>query len=114
MSWTGLFAKARSIILQICFARHIEVCAFLCQLLLEHLADMRILVAVLDGVAALFDVEIQTAPIYAGYTLDSSGIAAQKGQHTQGFFRCAIVAVEPAGVPGGRTEDVKASSERSW
>ena len=96
------------------FLRHVEVCAFLCQLLFEHLADMRVLVAVLDGVAALFDVEIQTPPIYTRGTLHSPRIAAQEGQHAQRFFRCAIVTVEPAGVAGGRAEDAKASSERSW
>jgi hypothetical protein len=44
--------------LAICLFRHIEVCAFFRQLLLEHLADMRVLVTVFDGVTALFDVEI--------------------------------------------------------
>src|SRR5207237_7314400 len=74
---------ARSNNSQIYFLRHIEVCAFFCQLLLEHPADMRVLVAVLDGIAALFDVEIQTPPIDTRYTLDSPSIAAQQGQHTQ-------------------------------
>src|SRR5512143_9109 len=49
-------SKGSSNCLPIRFVRHIEVCAFLCQLLLEHLADMRVLVTVLDCVAALFDV----------------------------------------------------------
>src|SRR4029450_6029812 len=91
--------------LQICFFRHIEGCAFFCQLLLKHLADVRVLVTVLDGVAALFDVEIQTPPIYTRQTLDSPRIAAQEGQHTQGFFRCAKVTVEPAGIARGRAHD---------
>src|SRR4029077_5702047 len=91
--------------LQICFFRHIEACAFFCQLLLEHLADMRVLVTIFDGVAALFDVQIQTAPIYTRKTLDSPGIATQEGKHTQGFLGCAKVTVEPAGVARGRAHD---------
>src|SRR5437016_14589111 len=96
---------ARSNNSQIYFLRHIEVCAFFCQLLLKHPADMRVLVAVLDGVAALFDVEIQTPPIDTRYTLDSPRIAAQEGQHTQRFLGCAEVTVEPAGIARGRAHD---------
>src|SRR2546426_513343 len=91
--------------LHIGFFRHIEVCVFLCQLLLEHLADMRVLVTVLDGVAALFDVEIQTPPIDTRYTLDSPRIAAQEGQHTQRFLGCAEVTVKPAGIARRRAHD---------
>src|SRR6267142_6206442 len=91
--------------LHICFFRHVEVCVFLCQLLFEYLADMRVLVTVLDGVAALFDVEIQTAPIYTRHTLDAPGIAAQEGQHAQRFLRCAKVTVEPAGIARSSAHD---------
>src|SRR4030095_3088592 len=91
--------------LQICFFRHIEVCAFFCQLLLEHLADMRVLVTVLDGVAALLYVEIQTPPIYSRDTLNSFRIAAEEGQHTQRFLGCAKVTVEPAGIARGSAHD---------
>src|SRR5262245_6375373 len=66
---------------------------------------MGVLVTVLDGVAALLDVEIQTPPIYSGNTLDSPGVAAQKGQHTQRFLGCAEVTVEPAGISRGRAYD---------
>src|SRR5262245_1237910 len=93
--------RPTSNMLSICFSRHIEVCAFFCQLFLEHLADIRVLVTVFDGVTALFDVEIQTPPIYSRDTLDPSGIAAQEGQHTQRFFGCAKVTVEPAGIARG-------------
>jgi hypothetical protein len=45
------------------FVRYIELRALLGQLLLKHLANIRFLVTALDGAAALFCVEIQTAPI---------------------------------------------------
>src|SRR6185503_9093912 len=87
------------------FVRHVELRAFLGQLFLEHFAYVRVLVAVLDGVAAFFDVEVQTPPVYPRNTLDSLGITAKKSQHTQGFLGCAEVTVEPAGVARRRAHD---------
>src|SRR5207253_8915642 len=101
----GATSIARSNNSQIYFLRHIEFCAFFCQLLLEHPADMRVPVTVLDGVAALFHVETQTPPIDTRYTLDSPRIAAQEGQHTQRFLGCAEVTVKPAGIARRRAHD---------
>src|SRR5687767_11622632 len=66
---------------------------------------MRVLVAVLDGVAAFFDVEIQTPPIFAGDTFDSPRITTQEGEHAQRLLGCAEVAVEPAGITGSSAHD---------
>src|SRR6185503_20372577 len=66
---------------------------------------MRVLVAVLDGVAAFFDVEVQTPPIHSGDAFDPLWIAAEKRQHAQRFLGRAEVTVEPAGIAGGRADD---------
>src|SRR3972149_3971796 len=83
------------------FLGHIEVRAFLGQLFLKHLADLRVLVAVLDGVAAFFDVDVQTPRLFTRCALNPPRKAAQEGQHAQGLLRCPEVAVEPAGIARG-------------
>src|SRR5258705_12634575 len=66
---------------------------------------MRVLVTVFDGVAALFNIEIQTSPIDTRHTLDSPWIAAQESEHAQRFFRRAIVAVKPSRIARSRAHD---------